>query len=676
MSAKIRSLNDFLALLKGIKRERDGQYKALCPGHNDREQSLSIRESEGKILLHCFAGCSTQGIIQAMNLTMADLFTNGIKAVPTGHKTLVATFSYEHEKGQEAYQIRRFALGNGKKTFEVWHKEDGKYVSGMGEYKDKPILYHKPEVKEWVASSETIRVPEGETKADRLIALGLLATSSPFGAGHNKWKAEYSQELAGADVIILPDNDRPGHEFAEIKATSLYGIAKSVKIVELPSLGDKGDIIDWLDMGHTKDELLELEASRPEWQPSEGTTTQKIDAPPILELPAIVWQGLFKDYRDLVADTTEAADAFHYATFCQMLGCTIGRRLHVYHATKLYPNFYICLVGKSGLTRKDTCWSRASDLLNRLHTESDSDEDPPFRIVKGIRSYEGLLDELAGERKVRLIQLGELLSLLAKAKQESLGNIVPQLAELYDCPDWVNPPVHQKTVDCREPFVSIMAGTTQAWLQKALTERDIYGGFANRWLYFFGLPKEPKPNPPKVNPDKRDDLVKEINQIRLWAEDVPNGEVTISDEASAQFAEYYRDYYRHCQQEGLIPTLIVRIQDFIWKLALLYAAMDLSGVIRENHIKAAIAVGDYLESSVGEVFRSFGNTRGKQREVRIIDYLKSAGQPMDYRLIYKNLNMAAKELDFCIEPLIKLGVIKNSYRQGKMGKSIRMLEAV
>ncbi len=209
------------------------------------------------------------------------------------------------------------------------------------------------------------------------------------------------------------------------------------------------------------------------------------ELPKIVELPNIAWRCLFKNYLDLVAETTEAADAFHYATFYQVLGCTIDRRLHVYHATKLYPNFYVCLVGRSGLTRKDTCWSRANDLLNRLHADTGSDQSPQFRMVKGIRSYEGLLDELAGEKKVRLIQVSELLSLLAKAKQESLGNIISALTELYDCPDRINPPVRQKMADCRESLVSIMAGTTQAWLQKVLTEENIYGGFANRWDELF-----------------------------------------------------------------------------------------------------------------------------------------------------------------------------------------------
>ena len=36
MSARIRGLSDFPALVKGVKRGRDGQYMALCPGHQLR----------------------------------------------------------------------------------------------------------------------------------------------------------------------------------------------------------------------------------------------------------------------------------------------------------------------------------------------------------------------------------------------------------------------------------------------------------------------------------------------------------------------------------------------------------------------------------------------------------------------------------------------------------------
>ncbi|RLC35681.1 hypothetical protein DRH29_05935, partial [candidate division Kazan bacterium] len=57
MGSRIHSLDDFLSLLKGVKAGRDGEYKALCPGHNDHQPSLSVRQADGKILVQCFAGC-------------------------------------------------------------------------------------------------------------------------------------------------------------------------------------------------------------------------------------------------------------------------------------------------------------------------------------------------------------------------------------------------------------------------------------------------------------------------------------------------------------------------------------------------------------------------------------------------------------------------------------------
>ena len=316
-------------------------------------------------------------------------------------------------------------------------------------------------------------------------------------------------------------------------------------------------------------------------------------------------------------------------------------------------------------------------MLDMLHANIDGEQSPPFKMITGIRSYEGLLDELAGEHKVRLIQQGELLSLLSKARQDKLGNIIPTLTELYDSPDVVNPPVHQKNVNpAFKPFVSIMAGTTQDWLQKALSEHDIYGGFANRWLYFYGLPKGPLSDPPKVDKKKMDDLVYQLNFVREWAEDVPEGEITLSAEARDLFHSYYIEYYKRCQQPGLIPTLIVRIQDFIFKIALLYAADQQSEIISAEHLKAAIEVGNYLDASVRELFANFGSTKSKKDEQKVLDYLKNVGQPIDYRTVHRNLNMSAKELDLCVVPLIKLGAIKNCSRPGKDKKPIRTLEAI
>jgi len=68
-------LSDFLNRLDKVK-QRGNQYTALCPAHGDKSPSLSVAEKENKILLHCWANCSAEGITRAMGLEVKDLFTD------------------------------------------------------------------------------------------------------------------------------------------------------------------------------------------------------------------------------------------------------------------------------------------------------------------------------------------------------------------------------------------------------------------------------------------------------------------------------------------------------------------------------------------------------------------------------------------------------------------------
>ena len=55
----------------------NGRYMASCPAHDDRKPSLIVTPGEnGKVLVHCYAGCSTQEVLSALGLTMADLFAD------------------------------------------------------------------------------------------------------------------------------------------------------------------------------------------------------------------------------------------------------------------------------------------------------------------------------------------------------------------------------------------------------------------------------------------------------------------------------------------------------------------------------------------------------------------------------------------------------------------------
>ena len=61
------------------KQSGAGRWMCKCPAHEDRGPSLSIRETEdGRVLIHCFAGCGSGDVLAAIGLRMSDLFDKPI----------------------------------------------------------------------------------------------------------------------------------------------------------------------------------------------------------------------------------------------------------------------------------------------------------------------------------------------------------------------------------------------------------------------------------------------------------------------------------------------------------------------------------------------------------------------------------------------------------------------
>ena len=106
---------------------------------------------------------------------------------------------------------------------------------------------------------------EGEKHADRLAALGLVATCNPGGAG--KWRPEFNEHLRNRDIAILSDNDDTGRQHAHAVAAALKPTAVRVRVVELPGLPGHGDVTDWLAGGHSAEELQQVVRRTHEWQP-------------------------------------------------------------------------------------------------------------------------------------------------------------------------------------------------------------------------------------------------------------------------------------------------------------------------------------------------------------------------------------------------------------------------
>ena len=70
MSNQVQTL---LSNLDKVKKTGANSWIACCPAHDDSSPSLAIKDSDGKILIHCFAGCETSDVIEAVGLTFSDL---------------------------------------------------------------------------------------------------------------------------------------------------------------------------------------------------------------------------------------------------------------------------------------------------------------------------------------------------------------------------------------------------------------------------------------------------------------------------------------------------------------------------------------------------------------------------------------------------------------------------
>lgn len=70
----VTPLDLVLSRLRRVTRAGDG-FTAHCPAHDDRRPSLSLAEGRnGRVLVHCFAGCTVEEICRALHLRVADLF--------------------------------------------------------------------------------------------------------------------------------------------------------------------------------------------------------------------------------------------------------------------------------------------------------------------------------------------------------------------------------------------------------------------------------------------------------------------------------------------------------------------------------------------------------------------------------------------------------------------------
>ena len=225
------------------------------------------RPLRGKVFFEVWREAHTMGIVP--DPTPAP---NGRTKWP-----ILETYPYPDENNVLLFEVVRFDTTNREERFRQ-RRPDGKGSWIWGLKGVRRVLFRLPELIAAVKAGARIILPEGEKDVLAAVQLGYAATTMCGGVG--KWRKEYTEALAGANVVIISDNDPqakdpqtglpafhpdgrpklPGQDHAASVARRLSRVAASVRVI----MFQQKDLSDWVAAGGSRAQLDELIEQAPE----------------------------------------------------------------------------------------------------------------------------------------------------------------------------------------------------------------------------------------------------------------------------------------------------------------------------------------------------------------------------------------------------------------------------
>jgi hypothetical protein len=344
------------------------------------------------------------------------------------------------------------------------------------------------------------------------------------------------------------------------------------------------------------------------------------------EVPSAARYGWIGEYVDLVEPTTEAPIAFHVACGLTLMGCTIGRRVCLYHASdRMYPNLFTLLVGPSGRSRKDTA-IRRSLLLPQLSPPVSSKarmriKEIPFQVVRDVASAEGLIAALA-EHNHLYLYASEFSKLMHNATREATRSIQPTLIDAFDNPFVLQNKTKKNPLEAKNPSLTIMAATQPDILSQIITPEQEQSGFLNRWLFIVGDGTEPRPSPPDLDEAAAWHLFDAaFAAIQSYAE----GEtLRFSDDALERWDALYIQTYNRGESSAE-RSMAIRLGTMIKKVALIHAVLEQANAVELKHLEAAIALVEWSWEHMRRLIPTWGEFPDAKLQRLIVEILHRKG---------------------------------------------------
>lgn len=711
-------------------------WKARCPAHKDRTPSLSISEGDdGRVLLHCYVGCSLNSICGAVEMKPADLFPStvststqpresgkkrqyrrqdngkpagknfstardavaaldGMMAKEKGRR--VGQWTYHDAQGDPVAVIARYDLPTPKgvkqeKSYRpVARCGDQWAIGGMPE--PRP-LYCLPDL----SGADRVFITEGEKAADAARAIGLTATTSAHGS-QSADKADWSP-LAGKECVILPDHDEPGGKYADAVTAILAKLTPPavVKVVDLPDLPEHGDIVDWIDAhgdAAEPDELrqqVEALADRAEAiQPDRPESSTEGEAQDTMadddqkdSWPDALADEAFHGLAGEIVRTIEPhSEADPVAILIQVLiafGNLIGRSAFFRaEADRHYGNLFSTLVGVTSKGRKGTSWGQVRRLValvaldwckGNIASGLSSGEGliwgvrDPIKRMEPIREgnkrtgkileYQEIIADEGIDDKRLLILESEFASVLQVCSREknTLSAIIRQAWDTGN----LRTMTKNSPACATDSHVSIVGHVTRDELRRLITATDMANGLANRFLWICVRRSKQLPEGGNLRDEALMPLAGRLQRAVQIADGI--GEMRRDDAARTIWRKVYG--VLSSGKSGLLGAATSRAEAQVMRLAMLYALLEESRVIKADHLTAALAVWQYAEQSAKYIFGSALGDPVADEILRALQGLHPAGMTRTEIRDLFHKHRKASEIGASLELLDESGLARS-----------------
>jgi len=375
-----------------------------------------------------------------------------------------------------------------------------------------------------------------------------------------------------------------------------------------------------------------------------------------LKLGEAAYHGFVGEFIRAVSPYTEATDAALLGHLLPAVGSIIGPGPYVWGGDEQPARVNTVLPGPTSTGRKGTAKAINKKLLRAVDAKFCDEQ-----CVGGMSSGEGVIQKVSdrhskdkdGNEQIEMVEKRllvvepEFSRVLLQSQR--LGNILSQvLRESYDSGN-LNV-LTRNPLSAINAHICIVGHITVEELRKRLTETEMANGFANRflWLYTESEKELPDAKPLPILLISR--FAQRLSKIIIFSQK------QLRIEKDEQATELFNSVYGHLRsaKPGLQGSMLARGESIVLRVALIYALLDESKIIRREHIEAALAVWEYNVQTVKLIFGDSEVGDSLQEHL----YKLLAAGPLTATEFHSHTNKSATEIKAALTYLESIGRVQ------------------